>query len=535
MRDKSLYGLLWGIAAITALVLAGANLFLGELNQDEGWYLYAARLVSLGQKPYIDFASTQGPVMPFVYSLAQPLVDRWGVAGGRFFALLIGLLCSLGTALLAARLSSPGKRNATAFVAFALVAVNVYQSYFFTVVKTYALTALFLVLGFVALTFVNRKQGWIAALLSGVLVSLAAGTRISAAVVLPVVFLVLLWGAWRRRSETGAWTSRMSAAGAFAGGAALTLGLLLVPFWIQAPEGLRFALFDYHAGREVGGLTAALAYKAGFISRVVQDYFVAAGLLLVVVVGFVFGRRRFDEGTDGSLRWMLWGSLGAVTAVHFSAPFPYDDYQVMVYPLLAAVLAVEVGRAFLPSTVGDPATGLGTGALGVTVLLLCVASAFSSPVNQKWFISQRDRIWWPMKTSFPLAVLRDAGNCIRSLTKSDDLLLTQDAYLAVESGRMLPKGMELGPFCYFPDWSREKASRLHVLNREMMIELLESGAATAAAFSGYGLSIRCPEIQPLSAGEQQALWTAVEKRYDLARTIEAFGHAETTLKVYKRK
>ncbi len=64
------------------LVLTAANLYYGELNQDEGWYLYAARMVSEGQMPYRDFAFTQGPVMALVYSAADPLVDIAGVAGG---------------------------------------------------------------------------------------------------------------------------------------------------------------------------------------------------------------------------------------------------------------------------------------------------------------------------------------------------------------------------------------------------------------------------------------------------------------------
>jgi hypothetical protein len=100
---------------------------------------------------------------------------------------------------------------------------------------------------------------------------------------------------------------------------------------------------------------------------------------------------------------------------------------------------------------------------------------------------------------------------------------------------MVPHGMELGPFCYFPEWSREKASVRHVLNREMMMELLETCEAPVAAFSGYGLSIQSPQICQLPKEEQQALVALVEKRYQKEREIPAFGHAETTLKIYRRK
>ncbi|NLB56843.1 MAG: hypothetical protein GX811_13975, partial [Lentisphaerae bacterium] len=61
----------WLIAVILTVVLLALNIYLGDLNQDEGWYLYAADKVVAGEMPYKDFAYTQGPVMPYVYALAQ--------------------------------------------------------------------------------------------------------------------------------------------------------------------------------------------------------------------------------------------------------------------------------------------------------------------------------------------------------------------------------------------------------------------------------------------------------------------------------
>ncbi|MBP8656293.1 MAG: hypothetical protein KBI43_07630, partial [Kiritimatiellae bacterium] len=64
----------WGHLALflavvaTWLALAGLNLWMGELNQDEGWYLYAAKQMGEGLWPYRDFAFTQAPMLPLVYS-----------------------------------------------------------------------------------------------------------------------------------------------------------------------------------------------------------------------------------------------------------------------------------------------------------------------------------------------------------------------------------------------------------------------------------------------------------------------------------
>ena len=52
--------------------------FRGELNADEGWYLYAGKLVYQGWMPYHDFAYTQTPLLPYIYG---------GPAGGGTFTL----------------------------------------------------------------------------------------------------------------------------------------------------------------------------------------------------------------------------------------------------------------------------------------------------------------------------------------------------------------------------------------------------------------------------------------------------------------
>jgi len=563
---------LWVFALIVSVALSAANLYLGDLNQDEGWYLYAARLVRTGKLPYIDFASTQGPVMPFVYTLAVPLIERWGVAGGRLFTTLLGLACALCAAWLAARLVPRDKRNEAALITFTLIGVNVYQSYFCTIVKTYSLSGLLLVLGFLALSCarVNGRRGdncdsippgrapadgsagsVAGPFLSGILLSLAAGTRTSAGTVLPFVLAGLaVFGLKNRERQTrnaGTVTSSLPWLW-FGFGAAVTCCVIFLPFAIRAPAALRFALVEYHAGREVGGLLQFLAYKAGFVSRVIHAYSAAAALCLALCSYILIKRspwrvsRRAPDGAEGversrpqtfmptysgTLTSILWISALAVTVVHFCAPFPYDDYQVMIFPMVAVALSTALMR--LANT--------RTAILWVllTAFCLCLVSALSSPMNQKWFVGERDRIWWPLKKESPLANLRRTGRILCSITNPGDVLLTQDTYLAVETGLWLPKGLELGPFSYFPDWNRAKAAACHVLNQEMMLELLETSEAPVAAFSEYGLAIRSPGVTELPSEEQMALYEAVERRYSLFRKVEKFGQAGTRLKIYLRR
>jgi hypothetical protein len=60
------------------------------------------------------------------------------------------------------------------------------------------------------------------------------------------------------------------------------------------------------------------------------------------------------------------------------------------------------------------------------------------------------------------------------------VLLTQDTYLAVEAGRRVPAGFELGPFGYFPDLDDATAARCHVLNRAGMLQALRQTDAPVA-------------------------------------------------------
>ena len=170
----------------------------------------------------------------------------------------------------------------------------------------------------------------------------------------------------------------------------------------------------------------------------------------------------------------------------------------------------------------------------MTVLIASVAASFSSPVNQSWFVRGRDRIWWKVKDKPVLRQLQQVGAWVAEQAGFDRVLLTQDTYLAVEAGMSVPPGLEMGPFSYFPDMPRDRAERLHVLNREMMADLLSGSPARIAAFSGYGLAIRSPEVTELSADEQEALWGIVERRYEEIAKIHDFGQAFTTLRVLAR-
>lgn len=556
------------IAVGLAVLLSAANLLLGSLNQDEGWYLYAAKQITEGRVLYRDFMFTQGPALPTIYGVLFPVIGKLGIAGGRLITALFGLAAAGCAAWLAARQAEPAPikssryRKFAALTAFILTGVNVYQSYFTTIVKTYALCAFFLTAGFVALSYANSRRGAMASFWGGFLLALAACTRLSAGIALPVAGVWLLWNHAKvyphgRDPAVPDFKFQISSfkflpawlAFGLGGGFILLLGL--GSFFLLAPENTLFALFGYHAGREPGSLAQLVALKAGFVSRFVQAYFVfTAGLLLTFALKrlhWPVRERGFEEMTlDSRPRLMelmrqanaerspfsrgflslLWLSGTLITLIHFLAPFPYDDYQVIVYPLLAAALAVTLA-SHCPERQQLRAV--------FALLLICAAASFSSPVNQEWLIRGRDRIWWKFKEMPDLLMLQKVGADLREELGEDGLLLTQDTYLAVEAGARVPRGMEMGPFCYYPDMSREQAAKLNLLNREMMIETLKQARAPVAAFSGYGLTIASPEITEVSSNDWKVLRTALETGYQKTREVPNFGQAHTALELFERR
>ena len=131
--------------------------------------------------------------------------------------------------------------------------------------------------------------------------------------------------------------------------------------------------------------------------------------------------------------------------------------------------------------------------------------------------------------------MRETGREIAALADAKGELLTQDAYLAVETGLSLPRGLEMGPFSYFPELNVEEAASNHVVNTETLLSLLKSSPAAVCAFSGYSWSIRSPVTDPVPDDERQVFLNAIRERYELVKTVPDFGQNQTPLQIYRRR
>jgi hypothetical protein len=298
------------------------------------------------------------------------------------------------------------------------------------------------------------------------------------------------------------------------------LALIYGPALILAREQFLFAN-SFHTAREGG---RDLLFVAGSLARCLRGYLLLA-LVAAALLAWRIGapRRVLPEKSGASAP--AWCSLGllafaVVFGVQLLSPYPYDDYQVPVMPLLAAGVAVLVTRAteasLHPVVVWVVLAGAGM-------------AAVASPMNQEWFLLRQDRFWVVKRSPSDLAKLREVGRRIREELPADRRLLTQDTYLAVEAQRRVPAGFEMGPFCYFPELEDAKAARCHVLSRNGMLQALRQSEAPLAAFSGYALAIGAPAMRELPAEAQAELWSALASRYDRVEEVPDFGQGATRL------
>ena len=497
MKGLKIY---WALSILAIAVLGAAAVWMGGLNQDEGWYLYAANLVAEGKMPYRDFFYTQGPMLPYVYSVFAPIWGAYGVLGARIFTLALGLLGIVFAADLARRLVPEGRKETAALTVVLLLGSNLYQLYYLAIPKTYALAALFVLIGFWLLVKAG-SDGRLLAAGAGVALAFAAGTRISLGALLAVIGVCLLLSRkWRSLSF-------------FSLGGVAGLALVYLPFLCDAGarEGL-IAAQRYHAAR--GGFD--IVWTVGSFSRLVRWYLPVFVVLGLGVAGMLkVGGWRLKVG-QWNLHVLILSFL-AVFAVQMLAPFPYEDYQVPIMGLLAVYAAVNfVKNTTMPLSDLQPATfNL------LLVLGLCFANSFGSPLLEKWTTNGQDRFWSLKKEEFELPQLRKVAERIQALDPDGKELLTQDLYLAIETGRKVPKGLEMGPFSMLSDaqWR----------------ELLGHSTCALAALSGYTFAVEPPECRERSLDLQMEYWSILKRNYEFVERHDVFGQNSTPLLILKRK
>lgn len=508
----------FAIAAVVlfAVYLANSAYYVanGRMNEDEGWYLYAANRVMRGELPYRDFAYFQAPLLPFVYGPAQQL---WGpsIAAGRATSLAL----SAGTVALGARLAFVHGGGPASLLFLALVNLTPKQIEAFTTTRTEPVSALLLMLAAFLLLARPRSPGASAVALAAAV--LATGTRLSS---LGATLFVLVWVVLRHRRAPRELLIALApgvCAAVALGAVALAASAELT--WFNLVE----AQADRHNQLRESSEWSPLRHVAFWlrnVSRLHGAFGVVPLLSLVccaVVVAVASDRGRARPGWLGAAAALA--GLGSVAYLPNLLPrASYAIYFASVFPLFAVLVCWGLGILARSEQLSNRRASYGALA-GLLVLQLSIYAGQSEP-----HLSQERS---------DLAELRDVAAYLRSVVPAGGTLATLDTYVAVQSGLSVAPGWEMSLFSFFPQLPDDRARRYRVLSLEGLRRTLTGGGVDAVVLSDRALGRlverRLSGYRQREMLSEQQLKQALPllARYRLARTFARFGQFRDPLYV----
>lgn len=505
--------------AVVVIFCLMATMFIlvGEVNEDEGWYLYAGRLVYEGQVPYRDFSYTQTPLLPYIYGTLQKLFGT-SLLLGRVATALFGLLALLFS--MAAAKSLAGKR--ASIVAGAAIAVNPFVIYHLTITKTYSLSVMLLACS-LFLMFKEGQRG-LRCPVAVVLLALATGIRLT---VFPVLVLSLIYIGFVARKY---FFRSFLASG-------LALASVFSPFFLLAPHATYFNIVGYHMARyEPQTVTNMIWGKVMALLELTVKFpflipFITLGIVFYVLPKsdlFNVRRRGAERGYWPHL--LVFSSFFAIFLVHFIPGGALPEYHVLNFHL-AAIFAGWLFHEWNSRLDRDYKKFLLT--LMVAGLLM-FSFLGSQPIHG--VMDPRTSYINLSGGRLPLAEVSEVAQVIEENTFANDFLFTTHTFLAVEANRKVLPGMEMGIFSFYPNWSTAKAQRYHVINLDIIKDYIRSRRAkivviTDRDFSHSGI------YKPTGSETQKSVQELIEDNYRRLFSMDnfgQFGQAGDAVHVYTR-
>ena len=498
-------------AVLLYLLLSLLYLFLGIPNADEGWYLYASRLVYEGQLPYRDFAYSQMPLLPYLYGLPQLLLGP-GMYLGRATSVFFSFL-ALAVCLLAAR--SRGGQVAAALTALFLLSFT-FGVYFDSIVKTYALTALLFALTLLVLSSdLREERRYPLAVLTALSAMLV---RLSAAAFAVVIFVYCLRATKRKTTRLGV--------------ALVCLIMLTVAacFVLPDPHAARWNLLGLHLyqWQQVGNISLA-----GQLQSIARERLpdllklFAPYLLLLLVLGII---AYFKRDMRASLRRNSHLVAVAVGLALFALSHLLNgtwhlEYFVPAIVVLTPLLAVWSCQAFEQYPARSPARVL----LSLTLVGVMLWGPLSQGRKHLDFSGGQP----------PLEKIHEVAGFVAEHTQPTDQLLVFEAlWVAIDGHRAALPGLSMAQFSY-RDLPAEEARRLKVVNYDMVVSYIRSRAAAAIVLTeGDWLMLGTKEAYSRELTRRDLsdqILKAIAENYRLGARASNFGQGPGKVYVYLRR
>jgi len=448
-------GAIFWLRVICTTMLVIIFLFVGyytitfaQLNSDEGWYLYAAKQVYEGQRPYQDFAFTQMPLLPYIYGLG--LLFWKSMYAGRLISFLI--FC---TSLILIYQISQETFKPESFL-WLLLIFTVYPDgfYFDTIVKTYALTLFLFVLSFYV---------WISDLKSEIkypvlffILLLGIFMRLTFAFYAIVVGIVAILEIWKLKDKSRIYL--------FVLVSCLPLLLWGASFLYPNPNLPVWNIYSYNAsihgmGFSSDALNNFFPHLRGFLRYARPFRFIGISLILSIASSAYYG--DLNQGQKSKL-FLAALACFSFAALHFFGESPLLEYYV---PVILFLLVLSIWFLFSFTTVKS----------GINTLILWASRTVLAFIVIAWMTAGKFGIanYNLYQGNPPIRTLQEIANVVNQYDPSGSIFALEGLYVAVEANRNVLPGLSMAQFSVL-DLGTKEVSEIHLVNPEMVADLLKS-------------------------------------------------------------
>lgn len=480
-------------AFVVYLAFTFSFILLGKVNADEGWYLYASKLVYQGQLPYRDFAYTQTPLLPYVYGIVQEIFPP-SIYVGRIVTSFFSFAALIFSVSLARKYSGEIAGAITAL----LWATFTYGIYYQSITKTYALTTLFFVLALFAIVSRSDQQRRLVA--STTFVLLATLTRLSALFfAIPIIGYTFIKA--KKRTKF------------------VIIALCLLAFsWILLLahlniEGAKWNLLIHHTDQwdnlsYAEQIAEIVSYRLPTLFIVFPSYFLL--LFIVVLVGYkqiwsyLCRNLVFVAAIAAFLFFMLPHLATGGFHTEYFVPFLFG-----LFPL-TGIIYVEVYRQ---------QNRYSTLILQVILLSTLVLGLLRGGLFY-WDISDGQ---------LPVQKIKEIAGYVSNNTSAEDKIYALEAlWVVIEANRQTVPNMTMAQFSFFTG-DTNTANQLNLVNDEMTLDYLTNMIPKLVILTDADWMI----LRKTASFDQ--IVSALEENYELSIEKETFGQDEAGVKVYIRK
>ena len=473
----------------------------GQLNSDEGWYLYAARLIYHGQQPYKDFAFTQMPLVPYIYGLG--LLIYSSIYTGRlisFFFFCLSLFLIFQT-------SKKYYTIEAFFWLFLIFLVYADGFYFSIIVKTYSLTLFFFISSSYIFLFDGKSSVKYPALF--LLLTLGVFTRLTFVFYAVVIALYAIAEIWTLKNKFKIYFVSL-----------ITMLPLIawgILFFFPKPEVTLWNIYGYHM--EARGVEISSAAIPNFLSHLkafLKYSKLFYSMSIPLLMSMFSSLTRGDWNTKRNFKLLI-----SATAVflflcsHFTASSPYLEYYV---PAVLYLTAIAVWFLFSRAETrsGLRIITLWAGRLALTIIII-------SLINEGKFGIDNYNYY---KGHPPIETVRKMAEMTNRYFPAKKVFAMEGLYTSVEGRFDVWTELSMSTFSLF-DISTEKAKELHVLTPELASDLLTSPQTKVLILT---------ERDKAMLGNSIAAFNDIlEQKYDMVYETDYFGQKSAKAYLYVRK